>query len=146
MHTRFIELAGEINASMPQYVVSKIIDGLNQAKLQINGSKILVLGIAYKKNVDDVRESPSVEIMSLLSQKGAQVSYSDPYFQNFPKMRKYKFNLQSVALTKESLSDYDIVVLTTDHDNFDYNLIYDSSKLIVDARGKFSPCNRVLRA
>lgn len=146
MHTRFIELAGEINASMPQYVVSKIIDGLNQAKLPINGSKILVLGISYKRNVDDVRESPSVEIMSLLANKGAHVSYSDPYFQQFPKMRKYNFDLQSVSLSKEILSDFDVVVLTTDHDCFDYRLIHDHSKLIVDTRGKFSACDRVLRA
>ena len=99
LHTRFIELAGEINSSMPDYVVAKVADGLNLKQRSINGSKILVLGIAYKKNVDDARESPSVVLMERLQELGATVSYSDPHIANFPKMRAHHFPLSSVAYT-----------------------------------------------
>ncbi len=137
VHTRFIELAGEINGSMPLYVVDKMAAALNERALPIKGSKVLVLGIAYKKNVDDVRESPSVAIMEMLRERGAQVSYSDPHVAVFPKMREHKFDLKSVPLTRESLAGFDCVLLATDHKKFDYDLILSASKLVVDTRGHF---------
>jgi UDP-N-acetyl-D-glucosamine dehydrogenase len=137
MHTRFIELAGEINSSMPDYVVAKVADGLNTKKKSINGSKILVLGIAYKKNVDDMRESPSVFLMEKLRDLGAEVAYSDPHIPVFPKMRQHSFALSSVALSEKSLKGFDCVLLATDHDKFDYDLIREHASLLVDCRGKF---------
>lgn len=137
VHTRFIELAGEINASMPSYVMKKIASGLNNRRITINGANILILGIAYKKNVDDMRESPSVELMEKLEAKGAIINYSDPHVPNFPKMRAHNFDLKSVELNENNLSSFDCVVLTTDHDKFDYDLILNHSKFIVDTRGKF---------
>lgn len=147
VHTRFIELAGEVNSSMPDYVVSKVAAGLNKQKKSINGSKVLVLGIAYKKNVDDMRESPSVFLMEKLRDLGATVEYSDPHIAKFPKMREHHFDLSSVSISKERLSQYDCVLLATDHDKFDYNLIKNNSKLIVDSRGKFlEPANHIVKA
>ncbi|MEZ0171836.1 nucleotide sugar dehydrogenase [Microvirga sp. TS319] len=137
VHTRFIELAGEINSAMPEWVVEKIADALNEREKSIRGSRILVLGIAYKKNVDDMRESPSVELMSLLQAKGAHIAYSDPHVPTFPKMRRYSFDLASVDLTPEVLASYDLVLLATDHDKFDYEAIESHSKLIVDTRGRY---------
>ena len=138
VNTRFIELAGEVNSSMPEYVVNKTALALNDRQRSIKGSKVLVLGIAYKKNVDDMRESPSVEVMELLRGFGAEISYSDPHVPVFPKMREHKFDLKSVPLTAESIASYDCVVLTTDHDKFDYDLLKQHAKLIVDTRGKYS--------
>ena len=146
MHTRFIELAGEINSAMPAYVVEKTMDALNEAGKPLKGSKVLVLGIAYKKNVDDMRESPSVELMELLREKGAVLSYSDPFFPCFPAMRKYRFDLSSTELSADSLSLFDVVILATDHDAFDYELIQAHSQLIIDTRGKFVPDSRIIRA
>lgn len=137
INTRFIELAGEVNTSMPHWVVSKLTDALNGKQKSVRGSKILILGIAYKKNVDDMRESPSVELMQLLHDKGALVEYSDPYVPEFPKMRQYSFDKASVPLTKESLGGFDCVLLATDHDSFDYDLILGHSDLVVDTRGRF---------
>lgn len=137
VHTRFIELAGEINSAMPSYVVKKIAKAMNNNKKSINGSKILVLGISYKKNVDDMRESPSVILMEKLRDEGAEISYSDPHVPVFPKMREHKFELSSVELNASNLSSFDCVVLTTDHDRFDYDMILKNSKLIVDTRGKY---------
>ncbi|PIP88505.1 MAG: UDP-N-acetyl-D-glucosamine dehydrogenase [Bdellovibrionales bacterium CG12_big_fil_rev_8_21_14_0_65_38_15] len=137
VHTRFIELAGEINSSMPSYVIKKIAKALNKNKKSINGSKILILGISYKKNIDDMRESPSVFLMEKLRREGAEISYNDPHVPVFPKMREHKFDLSSQNLTAESLATYDCVVLTTDHDKFDYELILKNSKLIIDTRGKY---------
>ena len=138
VNTRFIELAGEVNSSMPEYVVNKTALALNDRQRSIKGSKVLVLGIAYKKNVDDMRESPSVEVMELLRDLGAEISYSDPHVPVFPKMREHKFDLKSVPLTAERIASYDCVVLTTDHDKFDYDLLKQHAKLIVDTRGKYS--------
>ena len=146
MHTRFIELAGEINSAMPAYVVEKTMDALNEAGKPLRSSKVLVLGIAYKKNVDDMRESPSVELMELLQAKGAEVAYSDPFFPNFPKMRKHQFDLQSVELTAEAVASFDVVLLATDHDAFDYELIQSSSQLVIDTRGIFVPNSKIIRA
>jgi UDP-N-acetyl-D-glucosamine dehydrogenase len=137
VHTRFIELAGEVNSSMPDYVISKVASALNLDKKAINGSRILVLGIAYKKNVDDMRESPSVMLMEKLRDLGADVSYSDPHLPVFPKMREHRFELSSVPLTAENLSAYDCVLLATDHDKFDYELIKQNAKLIIDSRGRY---------
>lgn len=147
LHTRFIELSGEINKAMPEYVVTKLMDGLNDAGKALNGSKILVLGIAYKKNVDDMRESPSVQIMEILEQKGAQVAYSDPHVPVFPKMREHHFDLSSVDVTEPTLAEYDAVVLATDHDRFDYDLIKAKARLIIDSRGKYrEPAANVIKA
>jgi len=138
VHTRFIELAGEINSSMPHWVVGKVVESLNQRRKSLNGSRILVLGIAYKKNVDDMRESPSVEMISLLSDGGAQVDYSDPHVPVFPRMRNYNFDLKSVNLTQDLVASYDIILLATDHDVFDYEMLKENSQILVDTRGRFS--------
>ena len=136
INTRFIELAGEINHYMPQWVVGKVADVLNERGKAIKGSRILVLGLAYKKNIDDTRESPAVEIMDLLQDKGAEVAYSDPHVPKFPRKRNYHFDLQSVALTPESIASYDCLVLATDHDGFDYQQLVQHAPLIVDTRGR----------
>ncbi|MCH4880459.1 nucleotide sugar dehydrogenase [Pseudomonas sp. TMW22090] len=147
LHTRFIELAGEVNCAMPEYVMSKLIDALNDNGKALKGSKILVLGIAYKKNVDDMRESPSVEIMELISAKGGIVAYSDPHVPIFPKMREHHFELSSETLTAENLNSYDAVVLATDHGKFDYDLINKHSRLIIDSRGKYrTPAKHIIKA
>jgi UDP-N-acetyl-D-glucosamine dehydrogenase len=137
LHTRFIELSGEINRAMPEYVVGKLVKALNDRRKSLNGARILVLGIAYKKNVDDMRESPSVEIMELIRASGAEVSYSDPHVPVFPKMREHEFDLSSVSLSPEILAEYDAVVLTTDHAKFDYEMISAHAPLIVDSRGVY---------
>lgn len=137
VHTRFIELAGEINSSMPKWVVDKAAEGLNHFEKSIKGSKILVLGISYKKNVDDARESPSVEIMEILRERGADVQYSDPCWPSFPKQREHEFDLQSIELTADNLQNFDCVIIATAHDDFDYDLIANSSKLVVDTRGVY---------
>lgn len=138
IHTRFIELAGEINSSMPAWVVGKCADALNDCGRAVKGSRVLVLGVAYKKNVDDMRESPAAELMELLTGKGATVEYSDPHVPVFKKMRRYSFQLSSVPLSAESIAAYDLVLLATDHDLFDYHLIQAHAKLIVDTRGRYS--------
>ena len=117
--------------------MSKLVDGLNQKGKALKGSKVLVLGIAYKKNVDDMRESPSVEIMELLEAKGCVIAYSDPHVPVFPKMREHNFNLSSELLSADNLANFDAVILATDHDKFDYELIKSASQLIVDSRGKY---------
>jgi UDP-N-acetyl-D-glucosamine dehydrogenase len=147
VHTRFIELAGEVNASMPDYVIAKIGGALNDQKKSIKGSRILVLGIAYKKNVDDMRESPSVMLMEKLRDLGAEVAYSDPHIPVFPKMREHKFDLKSVKLTPEAVAGYDCVLIATDHDKFDYDLIKARAKLIVDSRGRYlEPAKNIVKA
>lgn len=135
--TRFIELAGEVNSAMPEYVVDKIRGALNNRFKPVRGSKVLILGIAYKANVDDMRESPSVFIMEMLRDLGAEISYTDPHVANFPPMREHSFDLSSVAVSPEMLKQYDCVVLATDHAKFDYELIAEHATLIVDSRGKF---------
>lgn len=137
INTRFIELAGEINQGMPDYVIGKLAKALNEVGLPINGAKILVLGIAYKKNVDDMRESPAVLIMELIRSFKGDVAYSDPYVPVFPKMRQHSFDLSSVELIPENIAAYDAVVLATDHDCFDYDMIYHNARLIIDTRGKY---------
>jgi len=136
-NTRFIELAGEINRAMPEWVIGKLADALNERGRSIKGSRILVLGIAYKKNVDDMRESPAVELMELLVKKGALIDYSDPHVPAFPKMREHRFDLKSVPITPEGLANYDVCLLATDHDRFDYPFIAKHARLIVDSRGRY---------
>lgn len=137
LHTRFIELSGEINRAMPEYVLDKLVTALNDAGKPLKNSKILVLGIAYKKNVDDMRESPAVAVMELVRSGGGLVSYTDPHVATFPKMREHRFDLSSVPVTPQSLAGYDAVILTTDHIKFDYQMIKTHSKLIIDTRGVY---------
>jgi len=128
---RFIELASEINASMPEYVVELVADGLNGAAKSINGSKILLLGMAYKPDIDDVRESPALDVYSLLKAKGAMVSFHDPY------VDEIKFDSmieQTVELDVSSLDQYDCVVITTNHSQYDIKAVVDNAKLIIDTR------------
>ena len=146
INTRFIELAGEINSAMPSYVVSKVTDALNTVGKSISGSKILILGLAYKKNIDDLRESPSLELIELLLEKGAHVDYSDPFIAETHKTRKNNFNMKSISINKESLNSFNLAILATDHDDFDYKLIEKESKLIIDTRGKFKVSNSVIKA
>jgi UDP-N-acetyl-D-glucosamine dehydrogenase len=132
---RFIELAGEINTAMPYHVVDAVASSLNGHKKSLNGSKLLILGVAYKKDVDDLRESPSLKIMQLLQQRGAQIDYNDPYFPQMHKMRHFNFeNMKSVAISKDSLARYDAAIIATDHSSYDYHAIVDGSKLVVDTR------------
>ncbi len=135
--TRFIELAGEINSSMPDYVVDRITEALNEHGRALQGSNVLILGMAYKKNVDDMRESPSLKIMDLLIKKGAKVEYSDPYIPELPKTRQYSFRKKSIELTEENIKSYDLIVVVTDHDKFDKELIFNNANLIVDTRNMF---------
>lgn len=137
LNTRFIELAGEVNTNMPHWVIDRVVDALNDRGKSLRNSKILILGIAYKKNVDDMRESPSVEMMEILRGKGAEIAYSDPHVPEFPKMREHSFDLKSVALTPEAISTFDCVLIATDHAKFDYEMIRESAKLIVDSRGAY---------
>ena len=138
VNTRFIELAGEVNSHMPDYVIGKTVLALNGNGRSIKGSKVLILGISYKKNVDDMRESPSVEVMDRLHKLGADIAYSDPHVAVFPHIPGHHcFNLSSTPITAKTLADFDCVVLTTDHDKFDYPLIAEHAKLIVDTRGRF---------
>ncbi|OGV42401.1 MAG: UDP-N-acetyl-D-glucosamine dehydrogenase [Legionellales bacterium RIFCSPHIGHO2_12_FULL_42_9] len=137
LHTRFIELAGEVNSSMPHWVFNKIADALNAREKAIKNSRILILGVAYKRDVDDMRESPALEIMELAQEKGAFLSYSDPHVAVIPKMRAHHFEMMSIELTESSISSYDCVVLITAHSAFDYDLIAQHAQLIVDTRGAF---------
>lgn len=137
LQTRFIELAGEVNTAMPEWVVGKIMDALNERGKPLKGSQILILGIAYKKNIDDTRESPAVKLMEILRNKGAFISYSDPYVPVFPKMRNHAFDLKSVKLTAKVLQNVDCVLIATDHDDFDYEFIYKNARLIIDTRGRY---------
>nr|WP_313402590.1 nucleotide sugar dehydrogenase [Pseudomonas sp.] len=146
INTRFIELAGEINHYMPHWVVQKVADALNDHGKAIKGSRILVLGLAYKKNIDDSRESPAVEIMELLQSKGAVVDYSDPHIPSFPKKRDYHFDLKSIQLSADNIASYDCLVLATDHDNFDYDLLGNQARLIVDTRGRLKKQSNVVAA
>ncbi len=137
LNTRFIELAGEVNASMPNWVVNKTVLALNTKGKAVNGAKILVLGIAYKKNVDDMRESPSVELMELLEELGAEIAYSDPHVPKFPPMREHSFDLKSITLTPKTIAAYDCILLATDHDKFDYDMLKQHAQIIIDTRGKY---------
>ena len=145
--TRFIELAGEVNRAMPDWVLGKCMDALNERGRALKGARVLVLGIAYKKNVDDMRESPAVELMERLAARGAEVEYSDPHVPVFPKMRQHRFELASVPLSPATVARYDLVLVATDHDAFDYEMIARHAKLIVDTRGRYlEPAANVVKA
>lgn len=134
MSTRFIELAGAINTSMPEYVVARLGDALNAKKKAVNGAKILVLGLAYKKDVDDIRESPSIELIERLKARGAKVDYNDPYVPRTPKQREHDLRMSSRKLTEKMLASYDCVLIATDHTTYDYRWIVKHAKLVVDTR------------
>jgi len=124
-----------VNTSMPYHVINSVAEALNQRRKAINGSKILLLGVSYKKDVDDLRESPSLKLMQLLNDRGAIVDYNDPYFPQLHKMRHYDYsNLKSVELTPENLAAYDCVMLATDHSSYDMQAIVDSAQLLIDTR------------
>jgi UDP-N-acetyl-D-glucosamine dehydrogenase len=146
METRFIELAGEINTSMPNYVIQKVNEALNNSGKSVNGSRILILGLAYKKNVDDLRESPSLVLMESLMDMGADIQYCDPYFDKVPPTRKHQFELSAMPMNEKTLKSADLVLLVTDHDDFDYSLILAKAKLIVDTRGRFEHSPKVIKA
>ena len=130
--TRFIELAGEVNTNMPYFSVEAVANALNQEKKALNGAKILVLGLSYKKDIDDLRESPSLTIIELLQKRGAVVSYNDPYFPTVGHGRRYALNMTCSPL--ENLDQYDCVVIVTDHSDYDYHRIVREAKLVVDTR------------
>jgi UDP-N-acetyl-D-glucosamine dehydrogenase len=135
--TRFIELAGEINSGMPTYVVHKVVDALNERGKAVKGARVLVLGAAYKRDTDDPRESPGLEIMEELMGKGAEVDYSDPHLPRLPFGRRHRIDLTSVQISETSLAKYDAVLLVTDHSRFPYELIHRAASLIVDSRNAF---------
>jgi UDP-N-acetyl-D-glucosamine dehydrogenase len=133
--TRFIELAGEVNTAMPYHVVEAIGEALNSRRKSLNGSRVLVMGVAYKKDVDDLRESPSLKIIELLTARGAEVDYNDPFFPQLFKMRHYDYShKRSVQIDAKSLASFDCVVIATDHTSYDYAAIVESAKLVVDTR------------
>lgn len=137
INTKFIELAGEINTHMPYYVVEKTIAALNNHKKSLNGAKILILGAAYKKDIDDMRESPSLKLIELLREHGAIVDYNDPFVPTLPKTRKYEFKMNSIELTAGNLKGYDATILSTDHTKYNYKFIAENAKLIIDTRNAF---------
>jgi UDP-N-acetyl-D-glucosamine dehydrogenase len=134
MNTRFIELAGEINTSMPFWVVRKLMDALNDRGKSLKGSKILVLGAAYKKDIDDPRESPSFKLMEILIDRGAEVDYNDPFIPELPSMRMYDVKGKSVELTEKNLAEYDCVLVSTDHSVYDFDFIVKHAQLGIDTR------------
>ena len=147
VHTQMIDVADQVNRAMPEHVIGKLMHGLNSRRKSVAGSKILVLGLAYKPNVDDSRESPSAEIMDLLIGLDAEVSYSDPHLPSFPVMRNYDIDMESVSITAESLAGFDAVIIATNHDAFDYDLIKQHAELIIDARGVYRTLDdKILRA
>jgi UDP-N-acetyl-D-glucosamine dehydrogenase len=134
MNTRFIELAGEINTFMPFWVIDKVIDALNDRSKSLKGSKILILGAAYKKDIDDPRESPSFKLMEILINKGALVDYNDPHVPKLPSMRMYKIQRESIPLTPNNIAGYDCLLIATDHSDYDFKFIAEHAQLIVDTR------------
>ena len=133
--TRFIELAGEVNVSMPRYVIARLMDALNERGKALKGARVLVLGLAYKKDIDDVRESPSLELIELLKEKGASVDYNDPHVPRTHKMREHDLKMASRKLSEAMLKRYDAVLISTDHSSYDYQFIADNAKLVIDTRG-----------
>jgi len=134
MPTRFIELAGEINTQMPYWVVQKTVDALNNNRVSIKGSKILILGVAYKKDIDDTRESPSLKLIEIFREKGANVDYNDPYIPVMPRVRKYRFDMKSVDLNPDKIKEYDAIVISTAHGCYDYEMIVKNARLVIDTR------------
>jgi len=150
-NTRFIELAGEINSAMPHHVIDRVAAALNDDGKAMRGARVLVMGIAYKKNVDDIRESPSAEIIELLRDRGAQVSYHDPHLPVFPSMRKHRIDLESAPLTPALAAGHDVALIVTDHDAVDYAVLAQHSPLVVDTRNAMArlagkPRARIVKA
>lgn len=137
INTKFIELAGEINTYQPYYVVERSMEALNHYRKALNGSKVLILGASYKKDIDDMRESPSLKLIEIFREKGALVDYSDPYIAKLPRTRKYNFDMISIELNDKNISAYDLVVLSTDHSDFNYQYLAEHAKLIIDSRNAF---------
>jgi len=133
-NTRFIELAGEVNTSVPYHVVHRIGEALNQKNKSIKDSRILILGVAYKPDVDDMRESPAIKIIELLRKMDADIHYSDPYIPKFPKLRKYDLDLRSVKLTPKLMKSMDCTVIVTNHSSYDYDHIVKHSRIVIDTR------------
>ena len=133
-HTKFIELAGEVNTEMPRYVVNRTMEALNAQKKTLNGANVLVLGVAYKKDIDDFRESPSLRVISLLNEKGAKVEYYDPFIPRLEKGHGFNYDMSSVNLSDEKLASYDAVMILTDHSAVDYNKLVETSQLVIDTR------------
>lgn len=134
MATRFIELAGEVNVAMPRFVIGKLVEALNNEGRALKGAKVLMLGLAYKKDIDDVRESPSLELIELLKEHGAKVDYNDPHVPQTHKMREYDLRMSSKKLTAKMLASYDAVLISTDHSSYDYQFIVDNARMVVDTR------------
>ena len=134
MNTRFIELAGEINTNMPYWVVRKVMDALNDKGKSLKGSKVLILGAAYKKNIDDPRESPFFKLTEILMEKGAQVDYNDPYIPELPSMRMYHVHGKSIELNADNIRKYDCVLISTDHSDYDWDFIVNHAQMVVDTR------------
>jgi len=134
MSTRFIELAGEINTAMPDYVVQRVTEALNDQRQALNGSRVLVLGLAYKKDVDDLRESPSVALIEKLLARGAKVDYNDPHVPRTPRQREHNLGMSSRKLSEKMLASYDCVLIATDHSAYDYDWIVRHARLVVDTR------------
>ena len=132
--TKFIELAGEINVNMPRFVIGKLVEALNDRTKSLKGAKVLVLGLAYKKDIDDMRESPSLEIIELLKHGGAKVDYNDPHVPRTHRMREHDLKMSSKPLSAKMLASYDAVVISTDHTSYDYQFIVDNAQLVIDTR------------
>jgi UDP-N-acetyl-D-glucosamine dehydrogenase len=144
--TRFIELAGEINTHMPYHVIQKTLETMNARGVILKGSKILLMGVAYKKNVDDLRESPSFKLWQLLEEKGAVIDYHDPYCPEVPKLREYPQYCGRKSVSLEHLDRYDLVLIATDHDSVDYQAIAQKARLIIDTRNAAPPGPNVVKA
>lgn len=146
LNLRFVELAGEVNISMPYFVIDRLANALNERGKVLKGSNVLLIGIAYKKNVDDLRESPALKIWDLLLKKGANVFYYDPFIPRVPKTRKYKFEAESQNLDEKILKSMDAAIITTDHSTIDWKLVKNCAKLIVDTRGVFDSDENIVKA
>jgi len=146
INTRFIELAGEINTNMPKWVTDKALEKLTQQGKNPQEAKVLILGVAYKKNVDDTRETPTFKIMELLQERKVEVDYNDPYVPRLIPTRSYDFKMTSVDISAESLANYDLIILATDHDIFDYEFILKHSKYVIDTRGRYRRGEKIIRA
>lgn len=142
MATQFIELAGHINTDMPHYVIQRTMDALNDRRMSLKGAKVLVLGLAYKPDIDDVRESPSLELIELLKAKGARVDYNDPYIPQTHRMREYDLKMQSKKLSAKMLQGYDLVLISTHHSDYDYQWIVDNAQLVIDTRNATAQVKR----
>ena len=141
--TRFIELAGDINTAMPEYVLERLSRALNEEGKSLQGSRVLLIGAAYKKDVDDMRESPSLRLIELLRERGASVDYHDPFIPVLPPTRKYQYKMKSVALSPKSLQETDAVLISTDHSSVDYGLIGEHARLVVDTRNAMARAGKV---